>query len=209
MASGKKHSTIQALIGMTEEIRTALDNDKIVCGVFLDLQKAFDTVDHNILLKKLDIYGIRGIANKWFKSYLTNRYQFVSINGYSSDKMKVTYGIPQGSILGPLLFLLYINDLNTAIKIGSIRHFADDTNLIIKNNPAKKLTRDLNMELRSLSKWLMANKISLNTSKTELIIFRSKWKKIDYDIKIKMNGKKLIPSPFVKYLGLYIDCHLD
>ena len=205
----KKHSTIHALISMTEDIRNALDNDLIVCGVFIDLQKAFDTVDHNILLKKLEFYGIRGIAYNWFKSYLTNRHQYVSINEYLSKEAIMNYGVPQGSVLGPLLFLIYINDLYVAIKNSTVRHFADDTNLIIKNKSAKEITRDLNIDLRLLSKWLRANKISLNAKKTELIIFRSVRKIIDYDIKIKIDGKKLIPSNHIKYLGVYIDCHLN
>ena len=205
----RKHSTIHALVSMTEDIRNALDNDLNVCGIFLDLQKAFDTVDHHILTKKLEHYGVRGIANNWFKSYLSNRRQAVSVNGVLSEEATMHYGVPQGSILGPLLFLIYINDLHTAITHSTVRHFADDTNLIIKNNSAKDLTRDLNKDLKMLNRWLQANKISLNAKKTELIIFRSKWKTIKYDIKVKLDGKKLQPTSFIKYLGLYIDCHLD
>ena len=96
----------------------------------MDLQKAFDTVDHEILLSKLDYYGIRGISNIWFKSYLSNRKQFVSINGYDSGLAKIKCGVLQGSILGHLLFLLHINDLNQAIKFCKVHHFADDTNLL-------------------------------------------------------------------------------
>ena len=205
----RNHSTTHALVNMTEDIRNALDNDNIVCGVFIDLQKAFDTVDHNILLKKLEFYGVRGIALNWFRSYLSNRRQYVSIDGYSSTEAFMEYGVPQGSILGPLLFLIYINDLHKAIKTSIVRHFADDTNLIIKNKDAKKITRDLNLDLRFLTKWLRANKIALNKTKTELVIFRSKWKKISYDINVKINGRKIIPSTSLKYLGLYIDQHLD
>ena len=194
---------------MTEDIRNALDDDKTVCGVFLDLQKALDTVDHNILLRKLEHYGVRGIANKWFQSYLNSRKQTVSINGVRSEEVIMNYGVPQGSILGPLLFLIYINDLHTAINHSTVRHFADDTNLIIKNKSAKVLTRDLNKDLKSLTKWLQANKIALNAKKTQLIIFRSKWKKIDYNFNVKLNGKKLYAENFIKYLGIYIDSHLD
>ena len=96
----------------------------------MDLQKAFYTVDHEILLYKLDYYGILGISNNWFKSYLSNRKQFVSINGYDSGLAEIKCGVPQGSVLGPLLFLLYINDLNQAIKFCKVHHFADDTNLL-------------------------------------------------------------------------------
>ena len=103
----KSHSTIHTLISLTEEIRHALDENKIACGIFIDLQKALDTVDHTILLKKLAHYGIRGLANDWFKAYLNNRYQFVSIlNGYESNNVIMKHGVPQGSVLGPLLFLI-------------------------------------------------------------------------------------------------------
>ena len=121
----QKFSTSHALINLTENIRQALDKGYIGCGIFVDLQKAFDTVDHEILLSKLDYYGIRGISNNWFKSYLSNRKQFVSINGYDSELAEINCGVPQGTVLGPLLFLIYINDLNQAIKFCKVHHFAD------------------------------------------------------------------------------------
>ena len=102
------------------------------CGIFVDFQKAFDTVDHNILIQKLNYYSVRGTANNWFSSYLESRTPFVSINGYSSDLLFIHCNVPQGSTLGPLLFLVYINDLHYAIKHCKVHHFADDTNLSIK-----------------------------------------------------------------------------
>ena len=111
------HSTSHALTSLTEDIRNALDNNSVAAGVFIDLQKAFDTVDHGILLYKLNYYGIRGIANDdWFRSYLTNRKQYVAINGFDSNSVTMKFGVPQGSVLEHLLFLIYINDLHTAIK---------------------------------------------------------------------------------------------
>ena len=140
----------------------------------MELQKAFVTVDYQILLSKLDYYGIRGISNNWFKSYLSNRQQCVSINGYNSELVAMNCGVPQGSVLGPLLFLLYINDLNQAIKFCKVHHFADDTNLLYLGKSIKKLNKLVNIDLKNLLYWLNANKISLNVKKTELVIFKSK-----------------------------------
>ena len=111
-----KHSTNHALLSFTEDIRNALDNNSFAIGVFIDLEKTFYTVDHEILLHKLNHYGIRGIANNWFKSYLSDRRQYVSINGVNSNEVTMQFGVPQGSVIGTLLFLIYINDLHTAIK---------------------------------------------------------------------------------------------
>ena len=204
-----KHSNIHALINLTEMIREALDNSNFACGIFIDLQKAFDTVDHQILLRKMEYYGIRGIANKWFKSYLSNRQQFVSINGFNSEKQAMNYGVPQGSVLGPLLFLIYINDLHKSIKYSKIHHFADDTNLLVVGKTLKSIQKQMNIDLKLLCKWLRANKISLNASKTELVIFRDPKKKTTHELKIKIGGKKLYPCKSVKYLGVFIDCHLN
>ena len=205
----EKHSTNHALFSLTEMVREALDNGNFACGIFIDLQKAFDTVDHQILLKKLEYYGVRGLSNSWFRSYLTNRQQFVSVNGFNSTNQPINYGVPQGSVLGPLLFLIYINDLNKALKFCTTHHFADDTHLLFVNKSLKKVQKFVNLDLRFLCKWLKANKISLNASKTELIIFRDPRNKSTHELKIKIDGKKLIPSKFVKYLGVLIDCHLN
>ena len=107
-------------------IRKALDEDKFACGVFIDLQKAFETVDHGILLSKLNHYGVRGASYQWFKSYLIGRQRYTTIAHLKSDLRGINYGVPQGSILGPTLFLLYINDLNQAIVHSKVHHFADD-----------------------------------------------------------------------------------
>ena len=188
-----QHSTNHALIDLTEDIRKAIDDNKFAVGIFIDLQKAFDTVDHNILLKKLDHYGIRGVTNNWFKSYLSSRKQFVTINGVNSDLQPMNYGVPQGSVLGPLLFLIYINDLHSIIKFSTTRHYADDTNLLIKNKSLKQLKKHVNFDLRNLELWLKSNKISLNAGKTEMLIFRHPNKVLNYDLKIKLDGKGYIP----------------
>ena len=123
------HSINHALVSLTEAIKNSLDNRKFGCGIFLDLQKAFDSVNHAILLLKLEHYGIRGIALDWFKSYLSARKQYVIINGSKSNNLSVTCGVPQGSVLGPLLFLIYVNDLPHSSTKLSFYLYADDTNI--------------------------------------------------------------------------------
>jgi len=204
-----KHSTTHALIEITETIRKALDDKKVACGVFVDLQKAFDTVNHDILIKKLAHYGIRGVVNNWFISYLTNRVQYVSIYGFESCRKILKHGVPQGSVLGPLLFLLYINDLHRSIKFSNVYHFADDTNLLRISNSPQQLQKHLNIDLRLLYKWLLANKISLNCSKTEMIIFKKPKERIRFKFKIKLNGHRLYPSDSIKYLGIILDPTLN
>ena len=205
----QQYSTSQALVNITENIRKALDGGNIGCGIFVDLQKAFDTVDHQILLTKLNHYGICGVSNDWFKSYLSNRNQYVSINGFDSGLAAINCGVPQGSVLGPLLFILYINDLNHTIKFCKVYLFADDTNLLCMSNSIKKLNKLVNADIKHLVHWLNANKISLNVKKTEMVIFKSKQKKFEGDLKIKLCGKRLYPSESVKYLGVKIDTNLN
>ena len=143
-------------------------------------------------------YGIRGVSNDWFKSYLSNRFQYVSINGYKSGLAAINCGVPQGSVLGRLLFLLYINDLNQAIKSCKVHHFADDTNLLCFSSSIKKLNKQVNADLKHLVNWLNANKISLNVKKTEMVIFKSKQRKLESDLKIKLCGKRLYRTESVK-----------
>ena len=161
---------------MLEIIQKALDDGQIACGIFIDLEKALDTVSHDILLEKVDHYGIRGISNDWFRSCLSDRSRFVSINGFNSDYKTIKYGVPQGSVLGPLLFLIFINDLNIAIKHSETFGFADDTCLLNVKDSVKQINKAVNKDLKFLVKWLNANKISLNVAKTEVGIFKRKKK---------------------------------
>ena len=132
---------------MTEPIKNAIDNGNYGYGIFIDLKKAFDTVNHTILLKKLEHYGIRGVPLQWFESYLSDRKQFVSVNGHSSDELEMKHGVPQGSVLGPLLFLLYINDLPSISKKLTFYLFADDTNIYFESSDLLHLQKTVNKEL--------------------------------------------------------------
>ena len=163
------HSITHALIEMTEQIKEACDRSLYACGVYLNLKKGFDTVNYKILLSKLNHYGIRGIANDWFKSFFVNRTQYTNINVSNSNPEKVMYGVPHGSVLGPLLFIIFINDLNVSIKSSKVHHFADDTNLLLKNKSLKQINKLINHDLALLVQWLKSNKISLNTSKSFVI----------------------------------------
>jgi len=204
----KNYSTNHALLSIVEEINKSLDNKSFACGVFVDLQKAFDTVDHKILQSKLAHYGINGFANKWLTSYLTNRSQSVSLSGSVSDEKKISCGVPQGSILGPLLFTIYINDMHKAFNECLVHHFADDTNLLFTDKDPLKLQRIVNKALAKLVEWLRANRLSLNVDKTEFIIFRPPRRTCDRII-LRLDGKNIFESPKIKYLGLLMDSRLS
>ena len=156
----KKHSSYMALMILMDKLIKSLENGEYVVGVFLDFSKAFDTVNHEILLSKLDHYGIRGPALEWFRSYLEDRKQFVTYNDVSSSTGVIKCGVPQGSILGPLLFLIYINDLDCVCKHTTAILFADDTNLFISSKDISQIQASLNAELAQLSLWLKDSKSS-------------------------------------------------
>ena len=147
------YSTTYALLSIVDKINEAIDHHDYACGVFLDLSKAFDTVNHDILIKKLEFYGVRGLANKWFSSYLSNRRQFVCVDNIS-DELTISCGVPQGSVLGPLLFLIYVNDFANCSKLLEFHLFADDSNLFYKSNSLLTLQTNLNEELAEVYKWL-------------------------------------------------------
>ena len=201
--------TDNALMTMVERVKSSLIAAwNYTAGVFVDPKKAFHTADHNNLLEKLDYYGIRGVAKDWFHSYLDNRKQYVTLNGSNSSIKTILTGVPQGSVLGPLLFLIYINDLCKCVKYSETYHFADDTNMLLSHSSLETLAKRMNSDLKNLSQWLKANKLSLNVTKTELIIFHSSSKKTDPSLKIILDGKRLIQTDTVKYLGVLLDDHL-
>uniref|UniRef100_A0A673A262 Reverse transcriptase domain-containing protein n=1 Tax=Sphaeramia orbicularis TaxID=375764 RepID=A0A673A262_9TELE len=164
----KNRSTSLAVMEFAENIATAVDQKQHTVGVFIDLRKAFDTIDHSILLRKCEMYGIRGVTQNWLKSYLQNRSQYVSIGNTNSQLRNVTCGVPQGSVLGPKLFILYLNDIFMASSKLKFTIFADDTNLLYSGVNMKQILEIVEKELSKLKKWFDVNKLSLNEDKQNL-----------------------------------------
>ena len=173
MGFRKKTSTAYAIYDVIEEKLKNLDKNNYTCALYLDLSKAFDTVNHTILLKKLNHYGIRGLPLRMIQKYLCNRKQFTLINGSKSDELFLNIGVPQGSVLGPLLFLLYINDLPLASCLHA-KLFADDTCLIFSAPTLDQFQIVINREMKKIDLWMASNKLSLNYSKTKYILIHRK-----------------------------------
>ena len=182
--------------------------------VFIDLKKAFDTVDHKILCKKLELYGVQNRELSWFESYLTNRKQICRVNGVDSEIGDIEVGVPQGSCLGPLLFLIYINDLPQAVQDSTVSMYADVTSLCYQSSDITQLNEAINGDLKQLDTWLQGNKLSLNVAKTHSMLVSTKQRhnilqsqNKDLDLKICENGLQVVQK--TKYLGVEIDCSLD
>ena len=166
----KLYSTITSLINSTDSWYCTMDRKEVNLAIFLDLKKAFDTVDYTILLAKLEKYGIRGITGDWFSSYLRNRKQFCTVDGHKSSAKMVTCGIPQGSCLGPLLFIIDLNDLETCLELSKASMYADDTHVPITSNNLENLLENAQRELLNLSEWMRINKLTANPKKTEYML---------------------------------------
>ena len=208
-----EHSTEQAALELVDRLHTDMDKTKIPIAIYMDLSKAFDTLDHNILLHKLKYYGVQGSAISWFHSYLTNRYQYVEINDSKSNPRLLKTGVPQGSVLGPLLFLIYMNDVPNSSSILKFILFADDTSLLdtinLSISPNGNFNNErLNCELIKIYDWLAVNRLSLNVSKTKFMVFHHTNKVLPQNLEIKINN---IPVERVKefcFLGLTINENL-
>ena len=202
------HSTYHATIDLIDQISHAIDSKKYSIGIFLDLSKAFDTVDHNILLSKLSHYGLSVNSISWFTSYLNDRKQYTSLLNPNSYLCNISCGVPQGSILGPLLFLIYINDLPNVSDILNTIIFADDTNFLYSHQNPDQLINIVNQELKKSSDWFEANRLSLNPTKTKAIIFRSANKHfnpVNAPININNNNMKQV----TKFLSVIVDHKLN
>ena len=202
-------STSHALLSTIENLKEFLDKGSFGVGLFIDFKKAFDTVNHHILLNKLEFYGFRGVVNKWFQSYLTGRNQNVSINGINSSLKAISCGVPQGSVLGPLLFLLYINDLPYCSNRLVFQLFADDTNIFFSSKNLDLIQTTLNIELKNVSQWLNANRLALNIEKTNFVVFHSPKKKPHKVLSICIDNQSIREATSVKYLGVLIDSTLS
>lgn len=202
------NSTLSALINITEDWLEAIDKGNYIGLVMIDLKKAFDTVNHDILIKKLRHFNVNNKCAKWFQSYLSGRSEITIVNGVKSNQENVACGIKQGSILGPLLFIMYINDLPLCINKMNTSMYADDTALYVKSSNIADLIDIVNVELVNLNDWLIRNKLSLNISKTEFMIIGSRQRLghiKNLDIPIKLNGVNIKQVNSCKHLGVIVD----
>ena len=209
------HNTSHPVLHLTNKIYNALNQKPSAktLTIFIDLKKAFDTVDHSILLQKMSHYGIRDTANLWFKNYLTDREQFVSVHGRDSEKVRIKCGVPQGSVLGPILFLLFINDLPNATDFLTLL-FADDTTFQVSGQNLDQLFDLANSELQKSTVWFKANKLTLNVKKTKFMIFSDK--SLDIGPNILKIGNQTIEQigtnckeKYFKFVGHVLDDKLS
>ena len=202
------HSTYMAIIQLVDKITNAVERNETTIGFFLDLSKAFDTIDHDILLYKLEHYGFRGIVLEWFKNYLSNRKQYVSYNSCDSELKDIVCGVPQGSILGPLLFILYVNDITNTSDMLEFILFADDTTILYSHPNIENQINRINEELKEVSNWFKANKLSVNASKTNYTILgtpRMVSNMDELNLNVILDSTTLEKVKHTKFLGVLID----
>ena len=204
----KKHSTIKTIANLITDITNSINNKNLMGAAFIDFSKAFDTVDHRILKSKLTRMGITGVTEKWLTSYLENRKQCTMVNGSLSSEEKIGCGVPQGSVLGPLLFLIYINDLNNWLETEDIQLYADDTVVYAAGKTTEEIEMQLNLTLKKLSEWCQLNRVTINNSKSKTVLFGTRLTSKD-KIKCLLGDTELEQIDNYRYLGVDLDRHLN
>ena len=205
------HSTCKTTAYFINDIYKAMNDNNILIATNIDAMKAFNTVNHNILLKKIERYGIRGLGLEWLRNYLTDRYQCTIANDIISEIFLITCGVPQGSVCGPLLFLIYINDIANVLEHCKVSLYADDTVIYISHENVKTATELIQMDLNNLLNWCMRNKLTINSKKTKYCIYgmRSNVKKSkSINMVLSLNNNILDRVCSYKYLGFILDDHL-
>ena len=205
------HSTEHAILQSVNQIIEAFSQGKYTLGVFLDLSKTFDTVNHNILQEKLKAYGIQPENLKWFRNYLSNRKQFILYDDFKTEVKIVKCRVPQGSILGPLLFLVFVNDLSNSTKVLDLVLFADDTNLFCSDSNIRTLFETANQELSQINDWFLPNRLSLNVEKTKYVLFHKCIEQENIPLKLpllQLNSNIIERENSLKFLGVILDEHL-
>ena len=203
------HSCEHALLDAQQNLINALERKQVAALLLLDFSKAFDMVDHSILLQKLEHYGVRGMNLRWFNSYLTHRKQFVHLDNYSSETSEMKYGVPQGSILGPILFTIYINDLPMATKLAKFFIFADDSNVMVEASSPSDLEQKCNLVLNTVHQWVSNNGLKLNIEKTNMLFFTNNNKLKNHSLKVVLNGSEIKQKTEAKFLGVIMDSNLN
>ena len=208
MAFEKNRSTVNAITELVCHITNAIENKQFTLSVFLDLSKAFDTIDHNILLHKLEFYGVRGLALNWFQSYLTDRKQYVLYNNVQSHTLDITCGVPQGSVLGPLLFLIYVNDIANCLTHSKLISFADDTTVFLSSKCINDLYKNMNSDLDDLTNWFKANRLALNVNKSNCMLFQPNGNQNTLGNTLNIGVDPIEHKLNCKFLSIFIDNQL-
>lgn len=204
----KGHSCETAI--QADQWKVTISSGKMISVIFMDLKRAFETIDRKKLITKMERYGIKGKVLSWFKSYVNGRYQQVKLGDEISEKVLTEYGVPQGSMLGPLLFTLYINDIiKVKTEDSTVKLFADDTMIFVSGESAGELETKLQAALNKLENWLNENKLKMNASKTKYMVIRSSRKDLSREIRVRTKrGEELERITTMKYLGVLLDNRL-
>ena len=206
----KDHSTVTCLHRVIDDWIEALNDREVVavCFFFIDISKCFDAISHELLLLKLQYFGVHGTELRWFESYLSGRKQAVSLNGKLSKPGQVSIGIPQGGVLGPVLFLLFINDITQSVNAGTCNIFADDVAIYTSCKTVEDAESQLQICINEIDRWYKNNRLKINADKTNVMVISSRAKGIHKELNVKLNDTKLKQVNSVRYLGVNIDCKL-